>query len=243
MSRPTEQDAVVVKAKKGVVREYYEAILVAFILALFVRTFVFENFKIPSGSMEDNLLVGDHLVVNKLVFAQHADTFLHRFLPYRAPHRGDIVVFKYPEEPRRDFIKRCVALAGDTVQLKAKQLFINGVPQNEPYVVHKDRMTWPDSPTVPASRRIRDNFGPFVVPAGTVFCLGDNRDNSLDSRFWGPVPLKSVKGRPVLIYWSYEADRDDWQWRGVGHRFRQLAEVFIHFFTKTRWDRQFRLIR
>ena len=228
---------------KSVVREYYEAILVAFILALFVRTFVFENFKIPSGSMEDNLLIGDHLVVNKFIFARNGDSVLHRLFPYRDPERGDVVVFKYPEDPRRDFIKRCVAVAGDTIEIRRKELFLNGEPQVEPLVVHKDPRVWDDSSLVPVSSRIRDNFGPFTVPEGTVFCLGDNRDNSLDSRFWGPVPLSYVKGRAVLIYWSYEAGRDDWQWRGLGHRLRQLAGVVLNFFTKTRWEREFRLIR
>jgi signal peptidase I len=222
---------------KSVVREYYEAILVAFILALFVRTFVFENFKIPSGSMMDNLLIGDHLVVNKFVYAPRASTPLHRLLPYRAPERGDVVVFKYPNQPRRDFIKRCVAVAGDLVELRDKQLYINGALQREPYVVHKGDQSG-------RTRQLPgDDFGPRVVPEGTIFCLGDNRDNSLDSRFWGPVPLSYVKGRAVIIYWSYEAEREDWEWRGFGHRVRQLAEVFLHFFTKTRWERMFRLIR
>ncbi|HSO24858.1 MAG TPA: signal peptidase I [Chondromyces sp.] len=227
---------------KSVAREYYEAILVAFILALFVRTFVFENFKIPSGSMEDNLLIGDHLVVNKFIFAGNAGTFLHRLFPYRAPERGDVVVFKYPEDPRRDFIKRCVAVGGDTVEIRRKQLFVNGRAQEEPHAVHKDPRVYDDSSAVPVSARIRDNFGPMTVPEGSIFCLGDNRDNSLDSRFWGPVPLSYVKGRAVLIYWSYEAGRDDWQWRGFGHRLKQLAGVVLNFFTKTRWERAFQLI-
>ncbi len=229
--------------RKSVAREYYEAILVAFILALFVRTFVFENFKIPSGSMEDNLLIGDHLVVNKFIFAGNHRTLLHRLLPYRGPQRGDVVVFKFPEDPRRDFIKRCVAVAGDTVEIRGKELFVNGELQVEPMVVHKDPRVFEDSPLIPASNRIRDNFGPLTVPEGTIFCLGDNRDNSLDSRFWGPVPLTYVKGRAVLIYWSYETGRDDWQWQGFGHRLKQLAGVVVNFFTKTRWEREFRLIR
>jgi signal peptidase I len=229
--------------KKSVQREYYEAILVAFILALFVRTFVFENFKIPSRSMEDGLLVGDHLVVNKFIFSEHLDSPLYRLLPYRTPKRGDVVVFKYPVDPRRDFIKRCVALTGDTVELRNKRLFINGEEQIEPWVVHKRTEIHPNSPSVQASLRPRDNFGPYVVPEGTVFCMGDNRDNSSDSRFWGPVPLQNIKGRAVLIYWSFDAQPSNGEWQSFGHRFKQLADVFINFFTKTRWNRQFRLIR
>jgi signal peptidase I len=223
--------------QKSVLREYYEAILVAFILALFVRTFVFENFKIPSGSMMENLLIGDHLVVNKFIYGHQASTLLHRLLPYRQPRRGDVVVFKYPNQPRRDFIKRCVALAGDEVEIRDKQLYVNGEPLDEPYVVFKGDQ-------LGRSRGLPgDNYGPRVIPEGTIFCMGDNRDNSLDSRFWGPVPLSYVKGRAVLIYWSYEADRDDWEWRGVLYRLKQLGEVFLNFFTKTRWSRMFQLIQ
>jgi signal peptidase I len=229
--------------KKSVTREYYEAILVAFILALFVRTFVFENFKIPSRSMEDGLLVGDHLVVNKFIFSEHWDSPLHALLPYRPLERGDVVVFKFPLEPRRDFIKRCVALAGDTVEIRDKQLFVNGLPRDEPYAVFKKDSLLPNTSAVPPSLRTRDNFGPYTVPPGTVFCLGDNRDNSHDSRFWGPVPVENVKGRAVLIYWSFESPPSDGQWRSFGHRLRQLADVFVNFFTKTRWERQFMLIR
>lgn len=229
--------------KRTVAREYYEAILVAVILALFARTFVFENFKIPSGSMENNLLVGDHIVVNKFIYAPNMDTFLHGALPYRRPERGDVVVFRYPEDPRRDFIKRCVAVGGDTVAMRDKQLFVNGEPVDEPYVVHKDPNVWPNRPDIPARFRYRDNFGPSRVPEDSIFCLGDNRDNSHDSRFWGPVPLSYVKGRAVLIYWSFESPKHDYEWRGVGHRLKQLADVVIHFFSKTRWEREFRLIR
>jgi signal peptidase I len=228
--------------RKTVLREYYEAILVAFILALFVRTFVFENFKIPSRSMEDNLLVGDHLVVNKFIYSEREGSIFQHILPYRQPRRGDVVVFKFPENPQRDFIKRCVAVAGDKVEISAKKLYINDVLQEEWYVVHKDPRVFPDSNDVTTRDRIRDNYGPRVIEEGEIFCLGDNRDESLDSRYWGTVPLKNVKGRAVLIYWSYEADENDHQWRGMLYRLKQLAEVVIHFPTKTRWDRWFRII-
>jgi signal peptidase I len=189
---------------------------------------------------------------------------LAKFFPYREPTRGDVVVFKYPEDPRRDFIKRCVAVAGDRIELKAEQalvdgqvtltkrLYVNGVAEEEPRVVYKgsprvvrdqrDQFPPRDQRTRRAMGITVNNDGTYTVPEGHIFCLGDNRDNSLDSRFWGPVPLTYVKGRAVLIYWSYEADRDDWQWKGPGRRLRQLADVVMHFFTKTRWERQFRLI-
>ncbi len=275
--------------KKTVLREYYEAILVAFILALFVRTFVFENFKIPSGSMEDNLLVGDHLVVNKYIYAHTSDTFLHRFLhrflPYRPPKRGDVVVFKFPNNPRRDFIKRCVAVAGDTIQMRVERrqvewgegeetrseertvrvLHVNGeatpfsfregwyldrgvrtsqvIQLEHPGQEGKSYEVYYKKSREKPRNKQRDFFGPYTVPEGKIFCLGDNRDNSSDCRYWGAVPLSHVKGRAVLIYWSYEAEKGDWEWRGLRHRLFQLGEVVVHFPTKTRWKRQFRLIK
>ncbi len=224
-------------------REYYEAILVAVIFTLFVRTFVAQAFKIPTGSMEDNLLIGDHLFVNKFVYAPHWDTPLHRLLPYRDVRRGDVVVFKYPQDPARDFIKRAVGVPGDELRIVAKTLFVNGQQEVNPHLVHKDSQTYPDTPFLPASLRSRDYFGPFVVPDQFVFCMGDNRDNSYDSRFWGPVPRSYLKGRALVIYWSYEAEPNTHEWRGWGHRLKQLAGVAIHFFTRTRWQRTLALVR
>jgi signal peptidase I len=229
-------------SKHHVFREYYEAILVAVIFTLFARTFVAQAFKIPTGSMEDNLLVGDHLFVNKFIYAPHWSTPLERLLPYRDIRRGDVVVFKYPVDPERDFIKRAVAIGGDTVEVRAKQLYINGVAEVNPHVVHKDPQTFPDNPALPASMRNRDYFGPFVVPKGFVFCMGDNRDNSYDSRFWGPVPRSYFKGRALLIYWSYESQSNAQEWRGWGDRIKQLAGVAVHFFSRTRWNRCFTLV-
>jgi signal peptidase I len=226
-----------------VFREYYEAILVAVIFTLVARTFVAQAFKIPTGSMEDNLLVGDHLFVNKFIYAPHWNTPLDRILPYRDIRRGDVVVFKYPVDPERDFIKRAVAIGGDTVEVRAKRLYVNGVAEVNPHVVHKDPQVFPDSPALPASIRNRDNFGPFVVPKGFVFCMGDNRDNSYDSRFWGPVPRSYFKGRALFIYWSYEAQPNTQEWRGWSDRVRQLASVAVHFFSRTRWQRSFMLVR
>jgi signal peptidase I len=229
-------------SKNHVFREYYEAILVAVIFTLFARTFVAQAFKIPTGSMEDNLLVGDHLFVNKFIYAPHWSTPLERWLPYRDIRRGDVVVFKYPVDPERDFIKRAVAIGGDTVEVRAKQLYVNGIAEVNPHVVHKDPQTFPDNPALPASIRNRDNFGPFVVAKGFVFCMGDNRDNSYDSRFWGPVPRSYFKGRALVIYWSYEAQPNAQEWRGWGDRLRQLASVAVHFFSRTRWNRCFTLV-
>ena len=223
-------------------REYYEAILVAVIFTLFARTFVAQAFKIPTGSMENNLLVGDHLFVNKFIYAPHFDTPLYKLLPYRAPERGDVVVFKYPQDPSRDFIKRAVAIGGDTVEVRNKELFVNGKPEHNPHVMHADSQTYPNSPYLPPSLRDRDWFGPVTVPKGFIFCMGDNRDNSLDSRFWGPAPDTYLKGRALFIYWSYEAPPNSEEWHGVWHRIGQLGSVAVHFFTRTRWSRTFRIV-
>jgi signal peptidase I len=224
-------------------REYYEAILVAVIFTLFARTFVAQAFKIPTGSMEDNLLVGDHLFVNKFIYAPHWRTPLHALMPYRDVRRGDVVVFKYPQDPERDFIKRAVAVGGDLIEVRAKGVTVNGRAEVNPKVVHKDPQTYPDSPLLPPSTRSRDNFGPNRIPAGTVFCMGDNRDNSYDSRFWGAVPRTYFKGRALFIYWSYQTQPNTHEWRGWWNRVRQLASVTLHFFSRTRWERSFTLVR
>ena len=148
-------------------REYYEAILVAVIFTLFARTFVAQAFKIPTGSMEDNLLVGDHLFVNKFIYAPHWRTPLHALMPYRDVRRADVVVFKYPQEPERDFIKRAVAVAGDLVEVRAEERDVNGRPEINANVVHKDPQLFPDSPLLPPSVRSRDNFGPDGIRPGT----------------------------------------------------------------------------
>lgn len=229
--------------KHGVVREYYEAILVAVAFTLFARTFVVQAFKIPSGSMEDNLLIGDHLFVNKFIYAPHWDTPLHKLLPYRDIKRGDVVVFKFPQDPLRDFIKRAVAVGGDVVEIRGKKLFVNGQAEENPRAVFKDRQVFEPSPYLSDDRRFRDYFGPYQVQPGFVFCLGDNRDNSYDSRFWGPVPRSYFKGRAFVIYWSYAAEPGKVVAATLLDGVKNLANVFIHFFTRTRWERTFMLVR
>jgi signal peptidase I len=229
--------------KHTVIREYYEAILVAVVFALFARTWVVQAFQVPTGSMENTVLIGDHLLVNKFIYAPHAHNFLERLLPYRAPRRGDVFVFKYPVDPERDFIKRVVGLPGDIVDVRQKALYVNDVHQSDKHVLHSDKQVYPDDPSVPDDFRRRDNFGPYRVPPESYFAMGDNRDNSLDSRFWGPVPAANVKGRALLIYWSYEAESNPPSWQGYGARLRELAGVAVHFFTRTRWSRTFHLVR
>jgi signal peptidase I len=214
--------------QKSTTREYFESIVVAVILALFIRTFVVQAFKIPTGSMEPNLLVGDHLLVNKFVFAPTANLAERMLLPMRAIRRGDIVVFKFPEEPERDFIKRVIGLPGDTVELRSRQLFVNGAQVEEPYAHYLFPQGQEDGATVD----VRERYGPVTVPADHYFMMGDNRDNSQDSRYWGFLPAHYVKGRALMIYWSFEQEAGE-QAGGLAG----LANAAASIFTGTRWDR------
>ena len=221
--------------KKSVIREYFESIVIAVILALFVRTWVVQAFKIPTGSMENNLLIGDHLLVNKFIVGPTPLAIGRALLPVRPIRRGDIVVFKYPDEPDRDFIKRVIGLPGETVELRNKKVYINGKPIDEPYV----HFLSPPSSTGQevTSADVRENYAPVTVPPDHYFVMGDNRDNSQDSRYWGFLPRDYVKGKALLIYWSYESGREDYIDEGLGASVRRLGSVLAHFFTRTRWER------
>jgi signal peptidase I len=187
--------------KKSVAREYFESLLIAVLLALFVRTWVFQAFKIPTGSMEQNLLIGDHLIVNKMTFAPAATSLDRLLLPGREIDRGDVVVFKYPSEPERDFIKRVIGLPGDRVEMRQKQVHINGEPLDEPYAQYL-RPIAPEGESRPDNRL--ETYGPVTVPPGQYFMMGDNRDNSEDSRYWGFLPREYVKGQALFIYFSFD---------------------------------------
>ena len=223
--------------KKSIVREYFESIVIAVILALFIRTFVVQAFKIPTGSMEENLLIGDHLLVNKFVFGPTASRPERAVLPVGTLARGDVVVFKYPVEPDRDFIKRVIGLPGETIEVKEKKVYINGKPFEEPYVHFLAPPAAQSELHEVTSFDVRERYGPVTVPANQYFVMGDNRDNSQDSRYWGFLPRDNVKGKALLIYWSYEAEREDYQNEGAGAALKGLVSVFAHFFTRTRWDR------
>jgi signal peptidase I len=229
--------------KKSTAREYLESIVIAVILALFIRTFVVQAFKIPTGSMENNLLIGDHLLVNKFVFGPTAWPIERALLPIGTIRRRDVIVFKYPEEPDRDFIKRVIGLPGETLEVREKKVYINGSALDEPYAHYLAPAADESQYHEITSSDVRERYGPVTVPPDHYFMMGDNRDNSQDSRYWGFLPRENVKGRALLIYWSYEADRQDYQDEGAGATVRGLASVFIHFFTRTRWDRMLRQIR
>ena len=212
-------------------REWAASLLWSVAIALLLRAFVVQAFRIPSGSMEDTLLAGDFLFVEKIAYGMKLPLSGRQITPaLRRPARGDVVVFAYPLDGR-EFIKRCVAVAGDTVRIRDRQLYVNGRPPPEPYAVHK---AWDSHQTPEAAQGellragyqraweerafvnlpwMRDNFGPVVVPPACVFVMGDNRDNSLDSRFWGPLPEAALLGRAGLIYWSWDADNGQPAWR------------------------------
>lgn len=229
-------------ADRSTAREYLEALLIAAVFLLFTNTFVVKTFFIPSGSMEDTLLVGDHLFVNRFIFGPTTGKIEQAVLPLRTPRRGDIVIFRSPERPNIDLVKRLIGLPGDTIQVVNKQLFVNGKKvEDAAYVEHKDPRTFLNRPYMSEQQRLRDNFGPVTVPAESYFCMGDNRDMSYDSRFWGVVPAHYVKGRAFLIYWSFGGGTSDGTWRGAGAKLRELANTALGFLTKTRWARSLHL--
>jgi signal peptidase I len=198
--------------RKSLVREYGEAIVVAVLLALLIRAFVVQAFTIPSGSMMDTLLVGDYILVNKFLYGPEVP-FTDAHLPgLRDPQRGDIIVFKYPNDETRDFIKRIIAVGGETVQVKDNRAYVNGRPLDEPYVR-------PGSLPATASGHCGYLYGcdPIVVPPGAYFVMGDNRDNSQDSRYWGYVKREKIRGKAFLIYWSWNGDRHWLRWRRLGN--------------------------
>ena len=205
--------------KKSGLRENIEAIAIAILLALFIRTFVVQAFKIPSGSMKETLQIGDHILVNKFIYGIKLPFVQKTIIPIKEPQKNDIVVFRYPENPKLDFIKRVVGTEGDVVEVRNKKLYVNDELVVQPYAIHTDPHI------IPAVYNKRDNFGPVVVPPDSLFVMGDNRDNSKDSRFWGFVNLKAVKGKAFMIYWSWNKDN---------------TQTLLNY---VRWDRLFHMLK
>jgi signal peptidase I len=228
--------------KKSTLREYFESIVIAVILALFIRTFVVQAFKIPTGSMEQNLLIGDHLLVNKFIFGPTRTSIERALLPVARIRRGEVIVFKYPEEPERDFIKRVIGLPGEKVELRDKKVYINDALLDEPYVHFLQPPGQNSEFHEVTSSDVRERYGPVNVPPDHYFVMGDNRDNSQDSRYWGFLSRDLVKGKALVIYWSYEAEREDYADDGAAAAVKGVVSVFAHFFTRTRWDRMFHQI-
>ncbi|MFQ5881941.1 MAG: signal peptidase I [Candidatus Methylomirabilales bacterium] len=196
--------------RKSAVREWVEALAVAVLLALFIRTFVVQAFKIPSGSMMPTLVVGDHILVNKFIYGVRIPVLDAWIVGPWVPKREDIIVFKYPYDESRDFIKRVIGLPGDVVEIRKKQVYINGKPLAESYAVHKDPTTF-TNPHSPGAF-----FGPVTVPKGKLLVLGDNRDHSQDSRFWGFLDIHKVEGEAFIVYWSWDAEEVRPRWNRIG---------------------------
>jgi signal peptidase I len=192
--------------QKSTLREYAEAILIALLLALFIRTFVVQAFKIPSGSMMNTLLIGDHILVNKFIYGVKNPFTGATWIPFKNPQRKDVVVFKYPVNPKQDYIKRVVGVPGDTIEIRDKKLYVNGELQNEEYAIYLDNRI------IPGTVQKRDNMGPITVPEQSLFVMGDNRDNSYDSRFWNFVDFSSVKGKAFILYWSWDKENFSVRW-------------------------------
>jgi signal peptidase I len=189
------------KNKKELLWEYTKAIGTALLLALFIRAYFIQAFKIPSGSMIPTLLIGDHILVNKFIYGTTIPFTDKRVLIFTKPEKGDIIVFRYPEDRSRDFIKRAIAVEGDTIESRNKIIYVNGKPVQEPYIQHTDLSARP------GGIEPRDNFGPLIVPKGKYFMMGDNRDQSYDSRYWGYVDISDIRGKALIIYWSWDSKK------------------------------------
>jgi signal peptidase I len=223
---------------------------ITILLLLFLTTTLVQAYVIPTGSMEDTLLIGDHLLVDKLAFAPYGPVSKY-LLPYTDVKRGDIIVFRYPVDISQTFVKRCIGVPGDRIRLINKQVYLNGVRLDEPYTYHKSdyidsyRDNFPGEPNVSVDRRASDMLlnhvtnGEVVVPPNSFFAMGDNRDSSLDSRYWGFVPRENIIGKPLLIFWSYDAPTADL----VGYSADHFIDLAKNFFFKTRWNRELKLVR
>ncbi len=223
-AKPSEQQ------RKSVLRDYIETIIICVIFVIFSRAFVFQQSKIPSGSMMDTLLVGDYIMVNRFIYSSVSFGWENKLLPVRPLRRGDVVVFKYPDQPEVDYIKRVVGLPGDTIEVRQGFLYVNGERVNEPYIQEIYR------------RKNIKPHGPETVEPGKYFMMGDHRNESSDSREWGQVPRELIKGRALLIWWSYDEHKTS-AYMSFSERMKSWGDKAVHFFIRSRWRRCFNLIR
>ncbi len=201
-------------AEKSKLREYTEAIIIAVVIAFFIRTFIIQAFKIPSGSMKPTLQIGDHILVTKFSYGVKIPLLRKTLFSVGDPKRGDVIVFIYPEDRSKDFVKRVVGISGDTLEIKNKKIYLNGLPYSDGHGVYTDDMI------IPGAAQPRDNFGPVTVPTGSLFVMGDNRDQSYDSRFWGFVDKRDVLGKALIIYWSWNKEDINVRWNRLGRLLR-----------------------
>lgn len=243
--------------KKETPMEFISSMAAVLVVGLFIITFNIQAFEIPSSSMENTLLIGDHVLVNREQFAPPAH-WLHPLMPYEQVHRGDVVVFLSPAQPELYLVKRIIGVPGDHIHLHDGNVYRNGEKLTENYVIHQGepysyRDEFPAVPPPDYDDSITDSWrlelsqhvvnGDLVVPPNCYFAMGDNRDVSRDSRYFGFVPKDNLIGRPMVIYWSFESTESDYLTPGVGNRVRQFAHTIIHFFDQTRWKRSFKVVR
>src|SRR5580658_6413097 len=253
---PTRKEEAAIQKPSETPVEFFASLAELFVIVLFIMTFVLQNFEIPSSSMEDTLLIGDHVVVNREQFAPPTH-WMGPLLPYRDIHRDDIAVFLSPEQPGLFLVKRIIGVPGDRIHLRDDVVYRNGEKLDEPFIRHKR----PPSPYTENFPAVSPSDGgvtnekwaeempshivgeDIVVPSDSYFAMGDNRENSYDSRFWGFIPRKNIIGRPMFIYWSFITPDDQYEMRGLGDRLGFMAHIIIHFFDETRWSRTFMPVR
>src|SRR5262245_19736889 len=222
---------------KGAFREWIESLAFTIIFVLLFTSYVAQATQVPTESMKPTILVGDHFFLDKIVFPANYPAAIRSYLPHRSISRGDIIAFKSPTDGNIPFVKRVIGLPGDTVEVRSKDVYINGRKMDEPYKIHVDSTVYNPDQWTPEELRIRDNYGPVTVPANSYFAMGDNRDNSNDSRYWGFVTWDEIIGKPLFVYWSYESDPYVPGERTFREWLDGYATVAIHFFDRTRWFR------
>ena len=257
MKNPFKRKPKVIKERTvSVFREYFELIVEVLIFVFFLNTFLMQSFVIPSPSMENTLLIGDHLLVSKVAHSRSFSRLDNALLPQISIQRGMVVTFKAPPEMKKEYVKRVIGLPGDRLRISGKKVHINGRPLTEDYTVFTSvdyRAEFPPQNNydwdskfpfhLRQTRKNTDNSLDYIVPQGHYFCMGDNRDRSFDSRFWGPVPADYIVGKPWRIYWSYESNSDEYLTPGFIHKVKDLALTAVRFFTHTRWDRTVKAIK
>ena len=238
--QPAEQNQV---ARKRAAREWLESLVFSLIFVFFFTNFIAQATQVPTESMKPTILVGDHFFLDKFAFPANYPQFMNKVLPTREIRRGDIVAFKSPGDPKVPFIKRVIGLPGETLEIRDKTVYINGRELEESYKHFIDPNIYERGSGIPSDYIARDNFGPKVIPANSYFMMGDNRDNSNDSRFWGVVDGNMVIGKPLFIYWSYDAPPYDPRSKSILEHAQEYLSVAVNFFSKTRWGRTGKVLR
>ncbi len=224
-------------SRKSQIREWIESLAFTVMFVLIFTQFVAQATQVPTESMKPTIMVGDHFFLDKLAYPANYPRFMRAYLPERTLERGDIVAFRAPSQGDIPFVKRLIGMPGDIVDIRNKRVWINGLEIEEPYKIHVDENLYEDEPWTPDEYKIRDNYGPVTLPDDSYFAMGDNRDNSNDSRYWGFITRADMIGKPLFVYWSYAADTYIPGRRTIVDRIESYASIVGHFFTRTRWFR------